>query len=121
MYRNDEIHYMIYSEGYEEKDAIRFVCDKYRTLRAETRYERKWPNHCRYCEGWGCHSFYQSHPYGSTTAREYMYEPCEWCVGKDQCPRCGSKLVELEEEDLCVCRECGFTVGLTEGKPNLDY
>lgn len=89
-----EIEYLVYAQA-----------EGARVAKLAEAWKLRWPNHCRKCLGHGGHDESQSHPYGSTSAREYWFEPCECIVGDSACPRCGHQhLNEWEGETCTVCK-----------------
>lgn len=66
----------------------------------------KWPNHCPKCKGWGGKTFYEAHPYGSTTADEPMFDVCEELDDIHTCHRCGKD--GLDEDGNGPCNFCGW-------------
>ena len=64
------------------------------------RYRHTWPDHCTTCEGWG----------GFTTEATCLeppeFFPCEACLEKGLCPRCG----ESATQDSCP--SCGWFFGV---------
>jgi len=80
-----------------------------------TEYEKKWPNYCKKCNGWGGFwSQYDPSPAGIALAPGYMldFEPCDQCIEEGICPRCGqtSSLIELDVEDGddIICPNCNW-------------
>lgn len=84
-------------------------------------YITKWPNYCKSCNGWGGSTEYQTHPYGSTTASEPIFEPCSDCgAAHPRCPRCGEDAFLDEGIHMNIlnwllegepCPSCGYDWG----------
>lgn len=86
-------------------------------------WAQKWPNHCKVCEGAGVQQWYESVPYGSTTASMPCSELCDCLAGGafDQlgkCPRCVAAIFTngMLEADA-PCPTCGWNWG--KGKDDL--
>lgn len=77
-------------------------------------YEKRWPEHCKTCRGWGVFTFYENHgmPGGMS---ETITDPCEPCYGK--CPRCAVEIGHIDtfHYDEEGCRECGWAWGKNPG------
>ena len=84
-------------------------------------YMEKWPNHCKYCGGWGgSYSTYDPSPSGVSLGSGYMIDidPCPECCEKGNCPRCGEHILDpVETEDWENCPHCGFDWESPEGMP----
>lgn len=78
-------------------------------------WQKKWPNHCKNCGGWG--SFY----YRGSRMEPPSADPCEAKpYGLDHCHRCGGELEGLEYEDDSIvpkCKVCGWQYD--DGVPSL--
>lgn len=81
------------------------------------KYEDKWPNYCKHCDGWGGFwSQYDPSPPGISLGAGYImdFDTCEHCTDKGICPRCGKKdttnaLMDMTYEDLeYKCPHCGW-------------
>ena len=73
---------------------------------AQAEYDRKWPKHCRECNGWGGFWFtFDPSPSGVSLGSGYMVDanPCEACVEKGICPRCGREIAA----GPCGCAPAG--------------
>lgn len=82
-------------------------CDKYvNEARKEVEaYISMWPNYCNNCSGSG--GFY----YPGSYWQPPDFEPCDECVGKGKCPRCGAE--SFTDDSFNVCSSCQFS--LTDG------
>ena len=63
-------------------------------------YLKTWPNHCQACQCEGGHSL------GGGYNEPSDFEPCEECILKGRCARCGEKTM-IEDGDEW-CNECGW-------------
>jgi hypothetical protein len=81
------------------------ACDEYNKKRMDERdeYFEKWPNACRYCDGWGGHVIYG----GWFEPDDWDY--CPYCLGKELCPRCSDPV----DEDRC--KNCGWSLTEADG------
>lgn len=73
-------------------------------------WEKRWPNHCPKCKGWGEISYTQNQaPLGSGHYwPETLTEPCS-CVEEGICPRCAATpLQESGNSGGTVCPKCGW-------------
>lgn len=75
---------------------------------------------CSKCKGRGGFTTSQNHPWGSTYATEYLFEPCEYCVNKGLCPSCDGPITE-DEEWKCLDSECGATYDSAQKMDSEDY
>ena len=82
-----------------------------------SQYKHDYPNYCKSCNGWGGnYSRYDPSPSGISLGSGYMldYEPCEDCVEKGICPRCGKVsdniITALSDGDCGVCEHCGWSM-----------
>lgn len=70
-------------------------------LRAEREaWEKRWPNYCRECEGFGGRTYsYDPSPAGVSLSSGTMqdFDPCEACGEHDLCPRCMKPLPDRKE------------------------
>ena len=80
--------------------------------KANKEYEAKWPKYCKKCKGWGVFTWRENaSPHGSG---EYwpmdMSDPCEDCVGKGICARCGELGMPVVDDELLEgpCTACGW-------------
>lgn len=76
-------------------------------------WREKWPNFCKSCRGWGGSVFYQSHPYGSTSAQEPLLELCDAIADPSICHRCQN--AGLDEDGEGPCKACGWSYD--DGEP----
>ena len=99
-------------------------------------YDKRYPNHCTHCEGWGGQTYqYDPSPAGISLGSGFMNEfiPCEHCYDLGTCPRCGTaRAFQWEDiDDLCTnlpaCPVCGWSESYMDangevqhdpGKPN---
>jgi len=80
-------------------------------------YKAKWPHHCQECDGWGgATSYYDPSPAGISLAPGYMvdFDPCQECLEKNICPRCGEHSEMMVESaagyyDEFKCSKCGWS------------
>lgn len=85
-------------------------------------WEFKWPNHCDGCYGWGC--FDASDP----SVGIWGLEPCEECLCKGNCPRCGEFIWTEEQLEFmweknipAMCSKCNwYEEDKDRGKPEVD-
>ena len=85
--------------------------------RAGAEYDRRWPGHCRSCNGWGGRSYrYDPSPSGVALSPGWMedFEPCPDCAEKGLCPRC-MKATMPEDGGEGPCPACGWTP--KDGRP----
>jgi hypothetical protein len=74
----------------------------------------QWPNHCKYCGGWGGFWFDQSHPYGAALAIEYQFDLCD-ALAPEVCHRCGEAGIDPDDRGTGQCLRCGWY--LNDGVP----
>lgn len=91
------------------------IADQERWRERVATYNRRYPNHCKTCHGWGL----------SGSARTDWdtgmidIDPCDDCG--DNCPRCGAKTFDWSGEGLITkCADCLFNVDAPEGEPQWD-
>jgi len=62
-------------------------------------YDKRFPNHCKTCDGWG-----------------YLPDDssCLECLAKDRCPRCGQPF----PKGLNKCPHCSFDLNNDRGRPD---
>jgi len=80
---------------------------------SRAKFIAQYPNYCVKCGGAGIIGYsYDPSPSGVSLGSGSMHEcePCEYCVGHDQCPRCGEKLAWIDESmvgpDQCEYFKC---------------
>ena len=74
-------------------------------------WEKKWPDHCKKCHGYGgFYDYYDPSPAGICLASGRMvdFEPCQECYEKGLCPRCGKDNNIGDAEEFGVCKFCGW-------------
>ena len=73
-------------------------------------YAKRWTLHCRFCDGWGGATYFESHglPYGA----EAIFDVCDACqLGEiARCSRCSYPLALDEHGDMSEtpCQACGW-------------
>lgn len=72
-------------------------------------YNSFWPQHCKTCHGYGAFFYAGSYDEPPST------DPCEECVCKGNCPRCGEHT--FEDDTLDICSKCGFNLMNGMGGP----
>ena len=77
-----------------------------RIAKESAAWQQAWPNHCKACGGWGGANINQSHPYGSGTATETLFDPCGAIENPATCHRCGQD--GLSEDGEGPCKYCGW-------------
>lgn len=77
-------------------------------------WEKAWPHHCKSCYGKGGESWTEMHGF-KHGAGEQMYDICEDCVGKGNCPRCGATSWPLDNEEETPCSTCNWNWCRSEG------
>lgn len=87
---------------------LRKEADTYaRWMREYQAFRRAWPHACETCGASGmvhdAGDFYQPP----------MDEPCDDCIGKGKCPRCGA-IIFGEDDEGTDCPICGWTMGHAE-------
>lgn len=87
-----------------DPEYLKAVADYHRELRILRQWEKRWPNHCEKCGGWGVIDCGQRHPYGMGSAYESMTELCE-ALDADICHRCGKS--GRDEDGEQPCPHCG--------------
>lgn len=85
---------------------------------AQVAWVKRWPGHCRKCGGWGGGTHYEMHGFNHG-AGEYQWVPCEQCIERDVCPRCGKHAV-IDDDRTTTCRECGWDLLNPDGGPEVD-
>lgn len=90
------------------------IADQKRWREAVETYNRRWPNHCKACHGWGV----------TGSAREDYdtgmidIDPCDDCEQSDQCPRCGAHTFDWSGAGgITKCADCLFDIDCPEGEP----
>lgn len=72
-------------------------------------YEKKYPNHCEFCDGWGGKwSYYDPSPSGVGLSSGYMtdFDPCPDCLEQGLCPMCKDVLMESNGVGDLFCERC---------------
>jgi hypothetical protein len=81
-------------------------CAWLQTVKSRIEYIEKWPNFCRHCDGYGY--YVDSFTVDESGYHLDQYWPCEYCLGKAICPRCGRFHMGHESGQYFVCPNCGW-------------
>lgn len=65
-------------------------------------YERKYPNYCKTCKGWGRIKY-----------SDLPFHDCHDCLEKQLCPRCRGKV----DDTYYKCSRCEWHPDVNEGLP----